>query len=172
MKFGGPLVPRQRTSQRDERWSTALLGALTVAGVVFQVAVPLLSTWLSYVELPLLFVIHFAVSRRTPVGALIYGCAVGLLQDVFSSRPLGVYGIVKTLVGFFAANAALRMDADNPAIRFLLTFLFYILHQLFQLVLTQALLGEVAQFDMMQTGLFAFLNAAVGVVLYNLLDRI
>jgi rod shape-determining protein MreD len=125
------------------------------------------------VELPLLFVIHFAVARRTPLGALLYGCAVGLLQDVFSKTGhLGAYGIVKTLIGYFAANAALRMDADNPTIRFLLSAIFYVLHQLFQLVLTQALLGEVTLFDPMQTALFTLLNAAVGVVLFNLLDRL
>jgi rod shape-determining protein MreD len=172
MSFTGPLVPRQRTSPRDERWSKVFLGFLTVAAVVFQVTVPLLSSYLAYVELPLLFAIHFAVARRSPMGALLYGAAVGLLQDTFSSRPLGLYGIVKTLIGFFAANAALRMDADNAAVRVLLSFVFYILHQLFQLVLTQALLGEVSQFDLVGTAVSALLNAMVAVPLFQLLDRL
>jgi len=170
MNLAGPLLPRHRTTKRDERWRPLVLGVLTIAAVVFQVL--LHGTYLTFVELPLLFVIHFALVRRSPLGALLYGAAVGLLQDSFSSRPLGVYGIVKTLIGFFAANAGLRMDAENPAIRFLLSFLFYVLHQMFQLVLTRALLGEMTPFNPVQTGIEAILNAAVAVPLFQLLDRL
>lgn len=170
MSLAGPLLPRHRTSKRDERWRPILLVGVSVAAVLFQVL--LLNTYLSYVELPLLLTVHFAITRRSPTGALAYGAAIGLLQDAFSSRPLGVYGIVKTLIGFFAANAGLRMDADNPAIRFLLSFVFFFLHQLFHLVLTRALLGEATPFEPLQTLVIGLLNAAVAVPLFQLLDRL
>ena len=172
MNLTGPLLPRHRTTKRDERWRPFVLGILTLMAVVLQFFLPLVTTYLSYVQLPLLFTIHVALSRRSPVGALLYGGAVGLLEDAVFNRPLGVYGIVKTLVGFFAANAGMRMDAENPAIRVLLSFVFYFLHQLFQLVLTRALLGELTPFDPLQTAIIALLNAAVSVPLFQLLDRL
>ena len=133
MNLTGPLLPRHRTTKRDERWRPFVLGILTLMAVVLQFFLPLVTTYLSYVQLPLLFTIHVALSRRSPVGALLYGGAVGLLEDAVFNRPLGVYGIVKTLVGFFAANAGMRMDAENPAIRVLLSFVFYFLHRLVQI---------------------------------------
>jgi len=172
MSIAGPLIPRHRTSKRKERWRPVVLAILSVVAVLFQVYVPLLYTYLSYVELPLLFTIHFALARRSPLAALAYGAAIGLLQDAFSSRPLGVYGIVNTLIGFFAANAGLRMDADNPAIRFLLSFVFFFIHQGFLLVLTRALLGEATPFDPWTTAGVGLLNAAVAVPLFQLLDRL
>lgn len=174
MSFAGPLIPRQRVSRRSERWSWVALGLLTLAAIAFDSSVGLVSSFFSYLELPLLFTVYFAISRRLPIAALLYGMAVGLLQDTFSPAggPIGVYGIVKTLVGFFSANAGLRMAADNSAIRFLLSFLFYFLHQLFLLVLTRALLGELTQFDPVQTFFVALFNAAVSVPLFQLLDRL
>ena len=172
MKLSGPLLPRQRTTKRDERWRPVVLGFLTLLAVVLQLFLPLVTTYLSYVHLPLLFTIHFALSRRSPVGALLYGGAVGLLEDAIFNIPLGVNGIVKTLIGFFAASAGLRMDAGNRALRGLLSFIFYFIHQMFQFVITHALLGQLTPFDFTQTLIKAALNAAVSVPLFEVLDHL
>ena len=36
-----------------------------------------------------------------------------------------MYGIVKTLVGYFAASVSMRFDVDNPLIQFILGFFFF-----------------------------------------------
>ena len=64
-----------------------------------------------------------------PISGLLLGAVVGLAQDSLSKNPLGMFGIVKTLVGYFSASVGLRLDVDHGFIRLLLSFFFYIFHQ-------------------------------------------
>jgi rod shape-determining protein MreD len=41
------------------------------------------------------------------------GALVGLAQDSLSKNPLGMFGIVKTLVGYFAASVGVRLDGHE-----------------------------------------------------------
>ena len=50
----------------------------------------------------------------------------GLAQDAWSKNPLGMFGITKTLVGYFAASIGMKLDVDNVLMRFLLAFFFYV----------------------------------------------
>ena len=84
-------------------------------------------------------------SRRSPIAAVFYGMSIGLVQDSLSHQPIGMFGIVKTLVGYFAASVSMRFDVENPVVTFILSFFFYFFHQFFYWVLTRALLGEVGR---------------------------
>ena len=64
------------------------------------------------------------------------------MQDSLSKNPLGMFGIVKTLVGYFAASVGMRFDVDHTFVRLLLAFFFYLFHQFFYWVLASALLGQ------------------------------
>jgi len=59
-----------------------------------------------FLDLPLLVVIYLGVMRRNPVSGLLMGAAVGPGAGFVSQTPLGMYGIVNTLVGYFAASIA------------------------------------------------------------------
>jgi rod shape-determining protein MreD len=83
-----------------------------------------------------------------------------------------MYGIVKTLVGYFAASVSLRFDVENPFVRFLLGFFFFFFHQFFYWVLSRALLGQQVDFLPERTLVLGLLNAAVAVPLYHLLDKL
>ena len=123
-------------------------------------------------ELPLLVTIYFALSRRNPSAGLLLGMAVGLLQDSLSHTPIGLYGIAKTLVGFVASSIGSRIDVEHPLSRFLLTFFFFLFHNTI-FVLTERIL--LAQRDPYFTGklfLASITNAAIGVFLFPLLDRL
>ena len=76
-------------------------------------------------KLPLLITVHFALTSRGPIPALFYGMFIGLVQDSLSRQPIGMYGIVKTLVGYFAASVSMRFDVQNPVVTFILAFFFY-----------------------------------------------
>jgi len=142
-----------------------------ILAILFQVYVPRFLPFLAYLELPLLLTIHFALLRREPVSALFYGCIIGLVQDSLSSKPLGMYGIVKTLVGYFAASVSMRFAIETPVITFILSFFFYFFHQFFYWVLARALLGQMVNFDPQQTLVFGVLNAAVALPLFHVLDK-
>ena len=83
-----------------------------------------------------------------------------------------MFGIVKTLVGYFAASVSVRFDVDNPVVRFMLAFLFFLFHQFCYWVLARALLGQLLDFGLQQNLLLALINAAVGVPLFHVLDKL
>ena len=110
----------------------AALFAIPLAAILFQVYVPRFVTYLSYLELPLLVTVYFALIRRSPVAGVFFGAAIGLAQDSLSARHLlGMFGIVKTLVGYFAASVSQRFDVDSALVRGVLALFFYFFHQFF-----------------------------------------
>jgi rod shape-determining protein MreD len=171
-EYSEPIIRPFSRSRQENRWWPVLLAAASVAAILFQVYVPMFFSYLAYLELPLLATVHFALVRRSPVAGLLYGAAIGLFQDAFSGRPLGMFGIAKTLIGFFSANVSLRMDVENSAVRFLLASFFYVLHHLLYWVLSNALLGGGGPLEIAETLVFGLLNGAVAVPLFQLLDRL
>ncbi len=72
------------------------------------------SRYLSYLELPLLVTVYFSLMRRSPIAGVLFGAGIGLAQDSLSRSYFGMFGIVKTLVGYFAASVSQRFDVENP----------------------------------------------------------
>src|ERR1041385_1999436 len=95
------VVDREGQSSRCKAWIFILVPILAI---LFQVYVPLFFQFLGYLELPLLVTIYFALMRQSQIRGLFIGAAVGLAQDSLSKNPLGLIGICKTLVGYFAAS--------------------------------------------------------------------
>ena len=162
-------VPRRR---RTVRFRPAYIVLVPLAAILFQVYLPRFFHYLGYLELPLLVTVYYALERRQTVPALLFGSIVGLGQDSLSSHPIGMLGIVKTLVGYFASSVSMRFDVDNPVIQFLLSFFFFFFHQFFYWMLSRALLGQQIEFLPQQTLLFGLLNAFVAIPLFLLLDKI
>ena len=157
---------------RVSKFAAASIVGIPLAAILFQVYVPRFITYLSYLELPLLVTVYFALMWRSPIAGVFFGAGIGLAQDSLSDHHLGMFGIVKTLVGYFAASVSQRFDVENPVIRLVLAFFFFFFHQFFYWVLTRALLGESVNFDLQQTLVLAVLNAAVAVPLYHVLDKL
>ena len=149
-----------------------VLLAVALGAILFQVYVPLFFDFLRFLELPLLVVVYFSLMRRSQVQGVLVGALVGLAQDSLSKNPLGMFGIVKTLVGYFAASVSLRFDVDNGFVRTLLAFFFFVFHQFFYWVMARALLGRQDMFDLRQTLIIGLLNAVVGVSLFHFLDKL
>jgi rod shape-determining protein MreD len=149
----------------------SILG-IPLAAILFQVYVPRFVTNLRYLELPLLVTVYFSLARRSPVAGVFFGAGIGLAQDSLSHHPLGMYGIVKTLVGYFAGSVSQRFEVENPWVRLVLAFFFFFFHEFFYWVLRSALLGESVGFNLLQTIVVALLNAAVAVPLFHVLDKL
>lgn len=168
---GRILLSSQREGQIS-RFRAWVLLAVPLAAIVFQVYVPLFFHWLAFVEMPLLVVIYFALMRRSPIGGLFVGATVGIAQDSLSKNPLGMFGIVNTLVGYFAASVGLRIDVDHTFIRLLLTFFFYVFHEVLYWVLSRALLGQQLALELQRIFILGLLNAVIGISLFHFLDRL
>ncbi|MGH9559470.1 MAG: rod shape-determining protein MreD [Bryobacteraceae bacterium] len=162
--------PRKR--DRVSQFNAVSIVAVPLAAILFQVYVPRFFTQLSYLELPLLVTVYFAMMRRSPAAGVLFGMGVGLAQDSLSPHPLGMFGIVKTLAGYFAASVSQRFNVESPLARLVLAFFFFFFHQFFYWVMARALLGQALDFDPRQTLVLAVLNAAVAVPLYRILDKL
>ena len=165
------LLSSQREGQVSHFRAWVMI-VVPLAAILFQVYVPLFFQFLSFLEMPLLVVVYFALMRRGQVGGLMVGALVGLTQDALSKNPLGMFGIVKTLVGYFAASVGMRIDVDQSLIRLLLIFFFYVFHQFLYWVMARALLSQQIGFDLTHTAMMGALNAVVGVALFHLLDKL
>jgi rod shape-determining protein MreD len=167
------LLSSQREGQVS-RFRAWVMLVVPLVAILFQIYVPLFFQFLRFLEMPLLVVIYFALMRRSQISGLAIGALVGLAQDSLSPKiPLGMYGIVNTLVGYFAASVGMRLDVDHGLLRLVLCFFFYLFHQFFYWVMARALLGQQQLvFEWPETLALGLLNAVVGVALFHFLDRL
>jgi len=171
-EFDDHLTPAMTSRTRESRFRIVWVILVPLAAILFQVYLPRFMETLSYLELPLLTTVYFALMRRQPVAGGLIGASIGLVQDALSQHPLGLFGIVKTLVGYFSASVSQRFDVQNHGLRFILSFFFFVFHQFFFWLLSRALLGYTIDFNASQTMIFAFLNAVVAVPLFVVLDKL
>ena len=152
-------------------------GAIVVStflALVLQAFVPVYIPKFAVLDLPLLVVVYFGLSRRNPSTGLLLGMVIGLLQDSLSGPtvPLGLYGIAKTIIGFLTSSIGARLDTEHPAARFALTMMFFVLHQGVITLTRRLLLAEPEPWFTLRLLIAAAVNAVVAVVLFTLLDRL
>jgi rod shape-determining protein MreD len=142
--------------------------------LLIQVYLPLFQTlrFVSRIELPLLVTIYFALMRRSQLRGMAIGVALGLAQDSLFQQHLGMYGICKTLVGYFSASIGLQFDVEHPFVRLVLCFIFYLFHQFFYWLLQRSLLDQPAVFQIETELILALINAIIGVALFHFLDKL
>jgi len=170
VSFGFSDSSRKKSRIAQFKWIT--VAGIPLAAILYQVYVPPFFSRLAYVELPLLVTVYFALMRRSPILGVLFGMAIGLTQDSLSSNPLGMFGISKTLVGYFVAWASLRVDVDRSRIRLALAFGFYVFHQWLYWFIGNSLLGQPLTFSWLETLALGVVNALVAVPLYHILDKL
>jgi len=140
--------------------------------IFLQVYVPLRFPSFTLLNLPLLIVIYFAVSRRSPVTGTLIGLVIGLIQDAMTHLPLGINGIIDCVIGYMAASIGIRVDVDNPGTRLIMGFTFILFASVLHVVILSRLLGMGETWLWAHELIRAGVNAVVGVVLFALLDRL
>jgi rod shape-determining protein MreD len=148
----------------------ATIGVPLVA-IFFQAYAPIYLHFLTILDLPLLVTIFFAVARRSPVSGVLTGAVVGLMQDSLTHRYLGFYGIAKTVIGYLASSLGVKLDVENPGSRFLMTFVFYLLHQTVYQFVAHGMAADPLQLRWGHWLLAALINAGIAVPIFWLLDN-
>ena len=139
--------------------------------LALQSYLPLHLPSVQLLDLPLLVVIYIALTRRDPVVALLAGAMIGMAQDSLTRGPIGLLGVVKTVVGYVTSYVSLYLDTESTARRLLTICFLYSLHVAF-LYLVGAILQAQPIVWNSQDQLIAMLaNALVGVLLFKALDR-
>ena len=113
--MASPYSSREQFEVYRFSWLATVL--VPLVALLLQAYLPLRIPFFDVFDLPLLVTIYFAVARRSQVSGMATGCIIGLIQDSLTHRPLGLYGIAKTAVGYAASSVGLRNDVDNPGSR-------------------------------------------------------
>ncbi len=168
------MAKRRFTTRREmEEHNFSPLVALSVPLLALFITayLPKLFPATAIVDLPLIVVIYFAISRRSAVAGTLTGAALGLLQDTLSNQYIGVNGIAKSIVGYAAASIGLKVDVDNTITRAMLNFGFSLLQSAVLFTVQRVLLGSSQyRLDWAHELLRAGVNTAVAIPVFLLLD--
>lgn len=143
-----------------------------IACIVLGAILPRFWTRLDILDLPLIATVFFAVSRRSPVAGAVTGTLIGLVQDALTDQPFGVFGISKTIIGYFAASVGFSVDVENVLNRLLFNFVASLLQSGMLFLIRRYMLG--VSTEHLQPGydlLRAAVNTAVALPVFTLLDR-
>lgn len=144
---------------------------LAVLALALQSFLPLHIGFARLLDLPLLVVVYLGLTRRNAISGVFVGSIIGLAQDALSRGPLGMNGIVKTVIGYVTTYLSVRFDVDNRPFRFAISFICYWLNYLLLLLMSALLLRSDIPFDGFARLLASLVNSAIGVLLFSLLDR-
>ena len=169
----GILIDDARQQRRAD-YAPWVLFAVPLGALLIQVYLPLFRPlqFVRYIELPLLATIYFAIMRRSQLNGLALGMLLGLAQDSLFYQKIGMYGIAKTMVGYFSASVGLQFDVENAFVRIVLALVFYLFHQFLYWVLQRGLLNQPVPFDLPRELVLAMVNAIIAMALYHLLDKL
>jgi len=154
------------------KFQSGVVVGVVLLALVIEALLPVHFRTAEMIELPLLVTIYFALSRRNPSSGLLLGMVIGLAQDSLSHTPIGMYGIAKTVVGFVASSFGSRIDVEHPVSRFLLTFVFFHLHNAVFVLTSRLLLAQHEPYFESRLWIASLVNSTVAVFLYSLLDRL
>ena len=163
-------VPYDQYIEVHKYYAGTVFGVVLMA-LILEALLPIYFRSAAILELPLLVTIYFGLSRRNPSSGLLLGMAVGLAQDSLGHTPFGMYGIAKTVVGFVASSFGSRIDVEHPISRFLLTLVFFHLHNFVLVVTNRALLGQHEPYLETKLVIASVVNSVVAVFFYALLDK-
>lgn len=152
-------------------WPVAI--GIPLLALFLQAFIPVRWHFFYSFDLPLLVTIFFAVSRRNPLTGLALGAAVGLAQDTFAGvgHPIGMYGISKTVIGYIASSLGVKIDVENPGTRFLMTYAFYVIHQLIYFTISRFMVGEVTSWHWGREAIASLGNSLLALVIFTVLDK-
>ncbi|HKT10971.1 MAG TPA: rod shape-determining protein MreD [Terriglobia bacterium] len=150
----------------------AVLSLIVFASVLLEVTLPPALPVARLFQFPLLVTVYFSMIRENQIFGTAFGMGVGLLEDALSHGYMGQMGMAKTLVGYLAATAGLKLEFDNLLVRGLLIGSLVIIHNSFNYLLVHQLLGLQVPFDSLHILTSAIVNIALGLILFLLFDRL
>lgn len=148
-----------------------VLLVIVFVSLLLQVTLPPILPIAHLFQFPLLVLIYFSMVRENQTFGIVFGTALGLLQDALSHGYLGQMGMAKALVGYLAATAGLKFEFDNLLVRGLLIATLVLIHNGFLYLLSHELLGLPPPFEPLHLVAAILVNVALGLILFPLFDR-
>ncbi len=164
---GSPAIVRDAASL-----SLLVSVAAVVAALALQVFLPQYFGFIGNLDLPLLVVVYLALMSRSPIVGLLIGAAIGLAQDSLTDGPVGVFGILKTVIGYLSGTISLYIEVDYPGARSVLVALFFLIHQVLFWIVETVLLANEISIQLVLALILAAAHAGLSLAVFRLLDRL
>ena len=169
------MLNRSYTSRREleqHTFSPVVTLLVPVLAILLQSFLPRPFPRFAILDLPLIVVLFFAVSRRSPIAGTLTGAIIGLLQDALTNQPIGVNGMAKSAIGYIAASIGIQVDVESPLTRIVITFGFSIINSVLLFLIDRRLLGLI-DFHLLwgHELIRACANTAIAIPIFFLLDR-
>lgn len=164
------LRPLNKTDEAKLHPSAA--AALGMAAIAFQIFLPRFAPAAGLLDLPLLAVVYLAVSRRHVLAGMLAGMLIGLAQDGLTHGPFGLFGIVKTIIGYSAAAVSQYIEVDFPGARSVLCAFFFLVHQALFWALAGGLLERTIAADPVRALMLGAVHAGLALMLFGVFDRL
>ena len=164
---GSPVIARDAASL-----SLLVSVAAVVAALALQVFLPQYFGFIGNLDLPLLVVVYLALMSRSPIVGLLIGAAIGLAQDSLTDGPVGVFGILKTVIGYLSGTISLYIEVDYPGARSVLVALFFLIHQVLFWIVETVLLANEISIQLVLALILAAAHAGLSLAVFRLLDRL
>lgn len=165
------LISDYRRDLEIRRYPLAVYVLVPLVALVLQAWLPRVLGRFTYMDLPLLVTIYFALVRRNPIHGTLLGAVLGMLQDGLTQGAIGIHGIANSVCGYLSASIGIRFVVENPLLRVVLNFLFSLLASGLVVFVSKGLLALDAQWNWLDEVLKAAGNAIIGLGLFPLLDR-
>lgn len=146
--------------------------ALAAAAWAFQVFLPLRVTPFWQVDLPLIVLVFLALNRRSVKAGMLTGLCMGWAREFMTGGPMGVFGIVETVVGYAASAAGLYINSGRPLARGAVFAAAFLLHRLLLFFIRVDLLDIGDALDPLGWVGLAALHALAGLLVYPLFDKL
>lgn len=161
-----PLLEKQA-----RRLQPGVAVGVVIVGLILQILLPLYVRWTGVLDLMLLVVVYLALLRRNVISGLLTGAAIGVAQDALTHGPIGVFGIINTIIGYLGASVSQFVEVEYPGAKSVLAGLFFLVHQALFWVVQGGLLGNPVAIDLPRTLVLAAVHAGLTLPMYSLLDR-
>ncbi len=148
----------------------ALLAAIVVVQGILSYRLPVFG----YFDLPLIYCIYYGFTRASPMGSIVVGSVLGLMQDSLSGVAFGTNGFSKTLVAFLSASAGFKFDVDQTITRVIALILFTFGDSMLKVVpglLTRSEAMGLGSFDLGGLALSVLFNTLAGLMLFGFRSR-
>jgi rod shape-determining protein MreD len=169
------MATRSYTSRRElEEYTFSPIVTIGVPLIflLLQMFLPKMFHRLLILDLPLIAVIFFAVSRRSPIAGALTGTVIGLLQDALSQQYIGVNGMAKSVIGFAAASIGIQVDVENIITRVVMNFVLCLLQSVLLFLIDHFLEGmRNVHLLWLHELVKAAVNTAVAIPIFLLLDN-
>ena len=164
-----PWAPADKTE--IYRFHPVVMILIPLLALVIQSFLPRYISTVALLDLPLLVVIYFGLTRRSPVEGIFTGALVGMAQDALSRGPIGLLGSAKTVIGYVTSFVSVRFAVEHRGVRMITIFSLYYIHFFLLYFFGTLMLGQPLALDWSNRAIAALVNTVVGVVLFEVLDR-